>query len=332
MSGATVDSKRILVAEDDLVSRRLVEIFLKKWGYEARLARDGREAWRILSEEDAPRIALLDWMMPELEGVEICRRLREWKNRPYTYVVLLTARGHKQDRLTGLQAGADDFLTKPFDQDELRARLNVASRIIELQDELIRAREQMRYQATHDSLTGVANRPEVLERLASEIARSRRSGERCSVALADLDHFKEINDSQGHNTGDEVLRETARRIQTFVRAYDIVGRYGGEEFLLVLPGCGLTDAEALAERIRFQIASRPMATSVGPVGVSMSFGVAEWNTEEAPDPRDLLHAADRALYRAKAAGRNRVASVETTRPTGIAPPSDATSSSPSNKQ
>ena len=296
---------KTLIAEDDLVSRRLLEASLSKWGYEVIVAGDGAAAWSILEQDDAPRLALLDWMMPELDGVEICKRVRRREGRPYVYIVLLTAKSEKQDLLKALDAGADEYLTKPFDAEELQARLHGGRRILELQDELIAAREALRYQATHDALTGVYSRGEILNVLRREAERSRRRQLSLGLVLADLDHFKMVNDTYGHLTGDAALRESASRMESAVRAYDVVGRYGGEEFLIVVPASDEAGTLALAERIRQSITNRPIAAPAGEIFVTASLGVAVSGGTEGIEPEALLHAADIALYRAKQAGRNR---------------------------
>ncbi len=306
MTGDPSFGKGILVAEDDLVSRRVLERFLVKWGFDVVVASNGSEAWQVLQKDDSPRIAVLDWMMPELEGTEVCEMVRKLADRPYVYILLLSARSQKQDILEGLKAGADDYLTKPFDMEELRARLYVGKRIIELQDNLIAARETLRFQATHDALTRLANRGEVFEVLRREMARQRREKNPLGIALADLDHFKSINDTYGHAAGDAVLQEAARRMTASVRAYDTVGRYGGEEFLIIVPSSDELGTVALAERIRVAISSHPMEAGTTLADVTMSLGVAANTGQNPVDAEALLRAADAALYRAKEHGRNRV--------------------------
>lgn len=296
---------KILIAEDELLSRRVLEASLAKWGYEVVVARDGTEAWTLFEQEDEPRLAVLDWMMPGLDGVEVCRRIRHREARPYVYIVLLTARSQKQDLLRALEAGADDYLTKPFDAEELRARLHVGRRIIELQDELIAAREGLRFQATHDPLTGLFNRAAILDALRRELHRGRREHTPVGLVITDIDHFKKVNDTHGHLTGDAVLREAAHRMAASVRAYDVVGRYGGEEFLIVVPTSDEMGTLAQAERIRQSIESIPIATPAGEMRVTASFGLAVSSDAEPAEPEALVHAADAALYRAKQAGRNR---------------------------
>ena len=295
----------ILVAEDDPVSRRILEAFLVKWGFQVVTAMDGLDALRILESAAAPPLAILDWMMPGLEGPQVCQRVRAHPERPYVYILLLSARSQKDDLLHGLESGADDYLTKPFDAQELRARLHVGRRILDLQNKLISAREELRFRATHDELTGLSNRRVVLEAIDREYARRRREGGDLGVVLIDLDHFKNVNDTYGHLAGDAVLKEAARRMTASVRPYDTVGRYGGEEFLVVAPSCNSSGAVKLAERIRESIQELPMPSVAGPVSITASCGVAVSTTAKPLDPQELLRSADEALYRAKENGRNR---------------------------
>jgi len=297
---------KVLIAEDDPVSRRIVEACLGKWGYEVAVACDGAEAWSLLRKEGAPQVAILDWMMPAMDGLQLCQEIRKRNEGPYVYVILLTARGQKQDIVEGLGAGADDYLTKPFDVQELRARVRTGSRIIDLQNELIRAREALRVQATHDQLTGLWNRGEVIDILRRELARAQREGACLGIIMADLDHFKRINDTYGHLAGDAVLVETARRMCSAVRVYDAVGRYGGEEFLVVLPGCDASAAADLADRLCESINSEPVETTEVRIPVSVSLGVAAAEKSSQCSLDSLLRTADAALYRAKWGGRNRV--------------------------
>src|ERR1700691_1265078 len=230
---------RILIADDSIVSRHLLDATLRKWGYEVVVACDGLEAWNYLQAEEAPKLAILDWVMPGLTGPEVCRRVREHAQdkESYTYILLLTSKSLKEDLIEGMEAGADDYVTKPFDQHELKVRLRAGTRIIDLQRELIAAKDELREQATKDFLTRIWNRSSILDILQRELVRGTRENRPVGVVLADLDRFKNVNDSFGHFAGDALLREFSRRMQTSMRAYDSIGRYGGEEFLIVLPGC-----------------------------------------------------------------------------------------------
>jgi diguanylate cyclase (GGDEF)-like protein len=299
----TAPPMRVLAAEDNPVFQSMLRTMLTKWGYLPVIARSGTEAWRILESEDAPRLAVLDWMMPGMDGVEICRRVRDANREPYIYLLLLTARTESQDLIEGMDAGADDYLTKPFNAHELRVRLHAGRRILDLQEELLKTREALREQATHDGLTGLLNRSSILAALDDEISRAARSNQPVSVIMADLDRFKLVNDTHGHLAGDAVLREAAHRLKTSARRYDSVGRYGGEEFLVVLPGCDAADAAAQAARMCEAIGGTPIVTPSQPLVVTASLGVA--CSSHCP-PETLVHQADDALYAAKAGGRNQV--------------------------
>ena len=300
---------KVLIAEDDAVNRLLLQRFLEKWGYEVALAKDGLEAWRALQEEKSPRLAILDWMMPGMDGVQICREVRKLPNHSYLYLILLTAKFQKQDIIAGLEAGADDYVTKPFDSSELKARLQAGERILRLEEDLRRAHDSLRFQATHDSMTGLWNRAAALEILKAELARAQREKISVGVIMVDLDHFKEINDTYGHFTGDLVLEETARRFRSAMRAYDAIGRYGGEEFLIIVPGCDLACALNQGERLRRAIEQTPVATPEGLIPISISVGVTVSGDALSCEPESLLRASDAALYQAKQRGRNRVESL-----------------------
>jgi two-component system cell cycle response regulator len=306
MTEANSTKNRIMVAEDDPVSRRILGSFLGKWGYDVIQAVDGSEALAILQADDAPPLAVLDWMMPGLEGPEICREVRKNSERAYSYLLLLTARSQKEDVLKGLEAGADDYLTKPFDAQELRARLHVGQRILDLQRNLLAATDELRFRATHDILTGISNRASVLDALKRESARQVREGGSLGVILADIDHFKHVNDTYGHLVGDSVLIECAHRMKACARTYDVLGRYGGEEFLIVVPSDDARGTSALAERMRAAIADVPAATDAGPIPLTISLGIAVSQGTDPIETKELLRSADEALYSAKAGGRNRV--------------------------
>ena len=252
---------RILVADDDAVSRSMMRRMLIQSGYEVATAADGAEAVQILLSGEPPRLVLLDWMMPELDGPEVCKAVREAPSRAYTYITLLTSKESKEDLVAGLEAGADDYLTKPCNLEELRARLRTGERVLQLEDTLLKAHEEMRFKANHDALTLLLNRGAILQCLRKSCDPG-SSG--FSLMLCDIDHFKRINDSYGHPVGDEVLREIARRLQGSIGKTGQVGRYGGEEFLLLLEEADSQSMTASAEGIRESIRSTPILTSAGP--------------------------------------------------------------------
>jgi two-component system, cell cycle response regulator len=297
---------RILLAEDSPIYQQLIGSYLKQWGFEIVLARDGVEAWKLLKEPGAPTMALLDWVLPNMDGVELCRKIRgRGPNEAYVYTVLLTAKNDRKDLVRAMEAGADDYLVKPFDADELRARLFAGKRLLDLHKQLLSAQDSLRFAATHDFLTSLWNRAEIISFLERELIRAQREVKPVGIVLLDVDHFKQINDSLGHRCGDIVLRELGQRLRSHLRGYDGVGRYGGEEFLLILPGCDLEGALARTNDIRKSIASSPLIPDVPKALVTVSMGVtvADWG---ASDLALLLHRADLALYQAKNKGRNRV--------------------------
>jgi diguanylate cyclase (GGDEF)-like protein len=294
---------KVLVAEDEPVSRLRLQSFLTKWGYNVLVAADGADALRVFHRE-RPRLVVLDRVMPHIDGIDVCRTVRQQAAEPYVYVILLTAQDESHEIIRGFEAGADDYITKPFEVQELQARIRTGARIVELQEQLIAAREQLRIEATHDSLTGLLNRAAFFEGFQKEIVRARRYKNPLALIMADLDHFKAINDSHGHPAGDRVLREAARRLRSSIRASDVIGRYGGEEFVIAAPDCDLDDARALAERFRACICALPIDVGHDSVEVTMSVGVAA--TSDMDGANRLLQAADEALYHAKPAGRNTV--------------------------
>ena len=295
---------RILIADDNALSLRLLEKTLKRAEYEVIAVSNGRQAAEELCRSEGPRLALLDWVMPQLDGPAVCRAVRRKRSQRHVYLVLLTSKSSKEDIVEGLESGADDYLIKPFDPGELKARLRTGRRILELEDNLLEAREDMRYKATHDSLTSLLNRGTILELLAGELPRKRRVKGFTAIVLGDLDHFKLVNDTYGHIVGDEVLREVARRLLGAVRSYDFVGRYGGEEFLLVLNNCCADKAMERAEEIRKAIGDTPFRTSRGSIPVTISMGVFSSFASNTRTLEEALCEVDSALYAAKTAGRN----------------------------
>jgi len=295
---------RILVAEDDAISRLLLITMLRKTGYEPVEVMDGCQAWEKLCKPDAPALVILDWMMPGMDGLEVLQRVRALSTDRPPYIIMLTANSGKQNLIAGLDAGANDYLTKPFDAEILRARLDVGRRMVELQDELVRSRETLAFLATHDPLTELPNRRAILERFNQELAHTRRHGDFLCVGMVDIDHFKGVNDSCGHQAGDDLLRGLAKLMTATCREYDAIGRIGGEEFLVIAPMKAGAPAGPLFDRIRSTTAGTGIATKAGTLSVTLSIGVATATETDTPD--DLLAMADAALYRAKESGRDRV--------------------------
>ncbi len=297
---------KILIAEDDAVTRKLLQVHLAKWHHKVTACSNGSDARQILRSEDPPKLVILDWMMPGIDGVTLCREIRKLEKHSYTYVILLTSRSLKEDVVEGLEAGADDYIIKPFDVHELKVRVRAGTRIVKLQEDLIAALHASEFQASHDALTGLWNRRAILEKVQQELDRCSRDGTNLGLIIADVDHFKEVNDHYGHLAGDAVLRELAVRIDSSRRSYDAVGRYGGEEFIILLPGCDGEGAGAWAERFRVVVANVPLQTKEGEFRCSMSFGAAALDLRRDHDLNSLLRKADEALLLAKNRGRNRV--------------------------
>lgn len=295
---------KVLIADDDPVSRRLLEATLARLDHDVVAVSNGTDAIAALTPADGPRLAVLDWMMPGADGLAVCHAIRK-RQGPYVYIILLTARDRREDLVAGLDAEADDFLTKPLDVVELRARLRSGERVIQLQAGLLEAQEELRRRATHDDLTGLWNRGTILDRLEQELGRAKRQRTAVGVAMADLDNFKRINDTLGHAAGDAVLRHVSARMREAFD-HDTLARYGGEEFLLVLPNCDVEGIMTVADRCRAAVAHDPVTFGPSTIPVTVSVGVASTQIV-GYDMAALMRAADAALYGAKAQGRNRVA-------------------------
>jgi two-component system, cell cycle response regulator len=292
--------KRVLLVDDDSVTRSMLGRMLTSRGYEIIEAENGGTALRALNQPDAPRIAVVDWNMGTINGPELCRILRG--RSPYVYVVLTTAREGRKPLVEAMNSGSDGYVQKPVDADELEAWLVAGQRIVELQDRLLKVQAELERRATHDTLTGVRNRGSLLEILGRELKRTQRTKSPTGIVILDIDHFKTINDTKGHPIGDEVLVEFAARCQRSIREYDVFGRYGGEEFLLVVPAGSLPDSSVVASRLLANVAKQPFKTTAGPVTVTASAGVSSTG-QGYLDADALIAAADAALYQAKRAGR-----------------------------
>ena len=311
---------RILVAEDNVVFQKILENNLKAWGYEVILASDGAEAWKLLSGENPPQLVILDWMMPGMSGVEICKKVRQENREPYTFIILLTALHGEDELVAGMEAGADDYVTKPFNPAELRVRLRAGCRVVELQNDLVKAREALRVKATHDPLTGLWNHEEIFRLLDLELFRAERQKTPVGIVLADIDHFKKINDTYGHLAGDQALRTVAQQMLKLVRSYDSIGRYGGDEFLLVLPGCDRANLSSFCARLRNALQENKAASPAGPISLTLSLGGIVYEQHRGINATTLLHETDTALYRAKNAGRDQLVIAENVPGAAAAPP------------
>jgi two-component system cell cycle response regulator len=299
----------ILVAEDDAIARRILERTLIKEGHEVVSAENGRKAFDIFRERFFP-IILTDWMMPEMDGLELCRAVRNHQNSGYVFVIILTSKDSKDDIVTGLNAGADDYVHKPFNPPELKARIKTCMRILELERSLKEANENIMIMSITDPLTKSYNRGYILERLPKEITRAIRYERALSLVLCDIDHFKKVNDTYGHQSGDQVLIEFVDSIKQSIRQdLDWIARYGGEEFLIVLPETGPEGALSLAERLRNSISKRKFIFQEKAIRITSSFGIAGFDSatsDENISSESLINTADKYLYQCKLEGRNRV--------------------------
>ena len=310
---------RLLIAEDDPTSLHLLDWLLRGWGYETLLARDGNEAWKILQTPGAPALVILDWLMPGMDGIELCKNVRSLQTELRPYIILVTGKETKKDLVIGINAGADEYLAKPYEPEELRVRVHAGERIVEMEMAMLTAREALRYQAMHDEMTGLLNHAYGMESLWREFARSARTGRPISIVLADLDHFKSVNDLYGHPAGDRVLVEAAKRMASKMRPYEALIRYGGEEFLAVLCECAAPEAEKMAERLRRVLADELFDIEGKKVPLTASFGVASCAQASGAAVEALVRLADQALYHAKAKGRNCI-HVATLRPASAQAP------------
>lgn len=293
---------RILIADDSPVMCKLLKALLDKQDHEVTVTGNGVEAFEILKNPDAPHLALVDWMMPELDGIETVKKIRSVKKDISTYIILVTAKSEIGDIVEGLDAGANDYITKPYNKKELLARIKVGKRVIDLQKQLKQARDEYKFEAMHDHLTQIMNRMAILDILEKEIARAQRNYFDLLVGMFDIDHFKKVNDIYGHKAGDEVLKGVVKSVKDNLRSYDFLGRYGGEEFLIVLPEANEKISDNMFDRIRENVARNPIKTSEGEISVTISVGVTEWQE----DVTKVIEMADHAMYQAKTGGRNRV--------------------------
>jgi len=293
---------RILIAEDDLTSRAMLSAVLKKAGNEVIETVNGKEALEELQKPDYPKLAILDFVMPEMDGLEVIRRVRAQKYTRPPYIIMLTSKGEKSDIITGLDAGADDYLTKPFDVGELSARIEVGKRLVNLQAELVESREAIVYQASHDSLTDLLNRRAILSILEELLVRCHEQDEGIAIGMIDIDHFKLINDTHGHQVGDDILVGLAKIFNKSISSVGSIGRFGGEEFLAILPVKRNEDPLLLFKQLCSTISSHQFKTRSGSISLTVSIGVTHAMQKATVD--ELIGTADSALYQAKNNGRN----------------------------
>ena len=309
---------KVLIAEDDMTSRIILDSILKKWGFTVILTCNGKQAWDVMQSKDAPMLAILDWQMPEMNGIEVCQRIRKMESSDPPYLIVLTSKDEKKDIVKALEAGANDFISKPYDNEELQARINVGKRMITLQSELGDAYEALKHEAMHDHLTHIYNRRAIMELLEKEIAREKREKIGLCVGMCDIDHFKKVNDTYGHQIGDEVLISFTRFVTDKLRLNDHVGRIGGEEFLIVANGSKELEQKIMFERICDHVRNSELASEKGDISITVSIGVARYTGVENAD--GLLAAADKALYHAKKIGRDRIVDADTMSHQGLVSP------------
>lgn len=296
---------QILVADDDSISRDRVIHQISRLGHQVTECEDGLNTWCCVHSSSPPDMIIMDWNMPGMTGVEVCRRIRQKKSLQYTYIIMLTARSGYENIIKGMESGADDFISKPFRLEEFKVRLRAGERIIRLNRQMRRAHGCLELLASRDPLTGLWNRAYILNFLEKELARSLRNRTSLFVSIMDVDHFKRINDTLGHPSGDLVLKEMAERLQGALREQDYVGRFGGEEFLLILTETGSSSLEQVARRYVELISSKPYKVDDKNLRLSASFGWFRMDTGIEFNVKDIICKADRALYKAKSNGRNR---------------------------
>jgi diguanylate cyclase (GGDEF)-like protein len=304
-SPATPSAPRVLIADDDHVARQFVATLLRRHGMNVEFAEDGPRALARARDLDLD-LVLLDIMMPGLDGLDCCRLIKGITQESFLPVILLTAKTDADSRVTGLRIGADDYVCKPFDERELLARVNNLLRLKRMHDNINDARLRLEQLAVQDDLTGLYNYRYLHTRLNEEFKRSERYRDPLACVMLDIDHFKRVNDRYGHDMGDVVLRETSARLRKAVREIDVVTRYGGEEFLLVLPSTNFSGALSVADRVWRAVGSEPYLLPSGPERVSISVGVAVFPSRDIKTKDQLIKAADKALYQAKGDGRDRI--------------------------
>ncbi len=295
----------VAVVDDDAAIRRLVRFMLSRSGYDSFECTTGEEARRELFSRPWD-LAILDRKLPDMDGLALCRELKSKAEFRSRYIVMLTGEAGQEDKIEGLELGADDYITKPFNHPELLARVRAGERIVDLQKELMETNRRLELLSITDGLTKLHNHRHFQDELARAFEESQRYNRPLSLAMIDIDFFKKVNDTHGHAVGDEVLKAVARLYKDSVRSTDLVARYGGEEFAVLMPETELPDGCAFAEKIRALIESTPIQTQAGAIRATVSVGVASVPQPRIRNPKELIIAADKALYRAKKNGRNQV--------------------------
>jgi two-component system cell cycle response regulator len=300
------DSKfTIAIVDDDAAIRRLLKFYMARAGYETVECTTGEEARQMLATEEWD-LAILDRRLPDMDGVVLAHELRSNRDLRARYVIMLTGEDDQEAKVEGLELGADDYITKPFQYPELLARIRAGKRIVELQKELIDANKRLELLSITDGLTRLYNHRYFQDELARAFEESMRYDRPLSLAIVDIDFFKKVNDTYGHAVGDEVLKCVSNVFKESVRATDLVARYGGEEFAVMMPETELDDAITFAEKIRSIVESTVADTQAGPLQVTVSIGVSAAPRTKARSAKELVIHADKALYRAKKNGRNRI--------------------------
>jgi two-component system cell cycle response regulator len=295
----------VAIVDDDAAIRRLVRLFMVRAGYKTLEYTTGTEAREAL-HRDPWDLAILDRKLPDMDGVTLAQELKSTQDFRTRYVIMLTGEAEQADKVEGLELGADDYITKPFQYPELVARVRAGQRIVDLQKELVETNKRLELLSITDGLTKLHNHRYFQDELARAFEESQRYQRPLSLAMIDIDFFKKINDTYGHAVGDDVLKGAARLYRDSVRSTDLVARYGGEEFAVMMPETSLQDAISFAEKIRNLVESTPFATQAGDVTATISLGVASVPHSRVHSAKELIVAADKALYRAKKNGRNQV--------------------------
>ncbi|WP_028024324.1 GGDEF domain-containing response regulator [Enterovibrio calviensis] len=300
-----VPSITALVADDDKATAKLVEVLLNKWGIKTVVAHDGLEALEVMMQPKPPSLLLFDWEMPGYSGIELCEKIRQIDTTNPPYIIICTARDATESIVHGLNKGANDYVSKPFNTQVLKARVEVGTRTLELQSRLVDAMVRLDHFASFDELTGLLNRRALFERIHEDFSRAHRAKDNLCFVVCDIDWFKRINDKYGHPAGDAVLRQLGDLLTQQLRPYDRLGRIGGEEFLLLFSVTTIDSAVKVLERIKLAIEKHDFVYEDTHIAATMSFGATFIEAgEQIARVESYFKRADEALYRSKELGRN----------------------------